>query len=200
MTLRLGVLISGRGSNLEAVLKAIKSGEVDARVAVVVSNNPDAAGLAIAREYGAEAVGIDPNGYPNRSDYEAAVVERLNAHQVEWIVLAGYMKLVGKTLLHAFPNRMINIHPSLLPAFKGLDAQTQALDAGVKESGCTVHIVTLKMDDGPILGQVSVPVLPGDTLDTLSQRILVEEHWLLPRVIQAISTGALGDQIHRILG
>jgi phosphoribosylglycinamide formyltransferase 1 len=193
VTLTLGVLISGRGSNLEAVLGAIKAGHVDARVAVVVSNNPDAAGLAIARQYGAEAVGIDPKAYLDRSDYESTVVETLRSHHVEWVVLAGYMKLVGKTLLDAFPDRMINIHPSLLPAFKGLDAQKQALDAGVKEAGCSVHIVTRKMDDGPILGQVAVPVLTGDTVETLSQRILVEEHRLLPRVIGEISAGgALG--------
>lgn len=187
MTLALGVLISGRGSNLEAVLAAIKAGQLDARVAVVLSNNPDAKGLDVAREYGITAIVVDPQLYPDRLRYELEVVAHLKSHQVDWVVLAGYMKLVGKTLLAAYKNRMINIHPSLLPEYKGLDAQKQALEAGATHSGCTVHIVTSKMDDGPILGQVTVPVLENDTVETLSHRILVEEHQLLPRVIQKLS-------------
>ncbi len=183
MTIVLGVLISGRGSNLDALLNA----SVDARVAVVISNNPEAGGLAIATHHGIDAIAISPADYPDRAAYEAVIVATLQRYGVEWVVLAGYMKLVGNTMIRAYPNRMINIHPSLLPAFKGLDAQAQALAAGVSESGCTVHIVTAKMDDGPILGQARVPVLPDDTVERLTQRILAEEHRLLPSIIQQIA-------------
>lgn len=189
MTLKLGVLISGRGSNLLAILASIHRGEVTARVSVVISNNPLAPGLELARAHGVTAITVDPSDYDDRATYEYEVVNVLLTHGVQWVVLAGYMKLLGKTLLGAFKRRIINIHPSLLPSFKGLDAQRQALEYGVKIAGCTVHVVTAKMDDGPILDQAAVPVLPDDTVATLSARILAEEHRLLPKVIQLIASG-----------
>lgn len=187
MTLRLGVLISGRGSNFQAIATEIQSGDLDASIGVVISNEGNAPGLDLAGKMGIPAIGIDPQRFDSRDAYEAEVVAQLRAHEVEWVVLAGYMKLVGRTLLNAFKHRIINIHPSLLPSFKGLDAQKQALEYGVKVSGCTVHIVTAKMDDGPILGQRVVPVFEDDTVDSLTQRILVQEHQLLPEVIQSIA-------------
>ena len=187
MTLCLGVLISGRGSNFQAIVAAINAGTIDATIGVVISNNPSAAGLKLAEDMGVPAVGIDPAHFADRASYEASVVDVLQSHHVHWIVLAGYMKLVGRALLGAYPNQIINIHPSLLPAFKGLDAQQQALDAGATVTGCTVHIVTRKMDDGPVLGQRTVPIRQDDTLASLTQRILVEEHQLLPEVIRSIA-------------
>lgn len=191
MTLQLGVLISGRGSNLVAVSDAIDAGRLDAKIRVVVTNNPDAPGIVWAQTRGIPAVVVRPNGFENRAQYEQSIVESLLSNGVDWVLLAGYMKLVGKTLLSRFKNKMVNIHPSLLPLYKGLEAQKQALDAGATESGCTVHLVNLKMDDGPILGQRRVPVVPGDTVATLSDRILVQEHQLLPEVLQSIALGSM---------
>ncbi len=184
MTLKLGVLISGRGSNLHAIVQRCTL----ARVSIVISNVADAGGLEIAAKNGIPHVVVDPNDFANRAAYEAKLIDIFFHYEVDLIVLAGYMKLVGKTLISAFKNQIINIHPSLLPQFKGLDAQAQALKAGAPESGCTVHIVTPQMDDGPILGQRRVSIFPDDTVESLSARILTQEHQLLPEIIDGLAT------------
>jgi phosphoribosylglycinamide formyltransferase-1 len=188
-TRRLAVLISGRGSNLQSIIDAIRSGSLDAEIAVVVSNRPDAAGLLRAREAGIEAISISPRGYKSRDDYDRAIVELLRARNVGLVCLAGFMRLVGAPLLEAFPNRILNIHPSLLPAFPGLDAQRQALEHGVRVTGATVHLVNRDLDAGPIVLQAPVPVLEDDTVDSLSARVLVEEHRLYPEAIRLVLEG-----------
>src|SRR5262245_56570624 len=168
---RLGVLISGRGSNLQAIIDAIQSGRLQATIAIVVSNRADAPGLFHARAAGIDAVYLNPRDYRDRFAYDHAVVEALQARDVGLVCLAGFMRLVGAPLLEAFPNRILNIHPSLLPAFPGLDAQRQALEHGVRISGATVHLVNADLDAGPIVLQRAVPVLPDDTVGTLSEQI-----------------------------
>ena len=186
---RLGVLISGRGSNLQSIVTAIQSQRLDASIGVVVSNRADAHGLARARDAGIEAVYLNPRDYSNRDTYDRAVVDVLHAREVSLVCLAGFMRLVGRPLLDAFPNRILNIHPSLLPAFRGLDAQRQALEHGVRITGATVHLVTADLDDGPIVVQAPVPVFDDDTVETLSARILVEEHRIYPEAIATILDG-----------
>ena len=190
MSRRLGVLISGRGSNLRAIAGAIRSGELDADIAVVVSNRPEAAGLAFARSEGIATAVLRSGDYPDRDAYDEAVADALRARHVDLVCLAGFMRLVGRPLLDAFPNRILNIHPSLLPAFPGLDAQTQAVAYGVRVSGATVHIVTPELDGGPIVLQSAVPVLDDDTAESLAARILVEEHKLYPAAIRLVLHGA----------
>lgn len=189
MTRRLGVLISGRGSNLAAIIDAIAVGTLDATIAVVISNRPEAAGLAKARAAGLETLALRPRDFGGPDAYDSAIAAALTDRHVSVVCLAGYMRLVGAPLLDAFPNRMLNVHPSLLPAFPGLDAQAQALAHGVKVSGATVHLVTAGLDDGPIIVQAAVPVLPSDTVDSLSARILVEEHQLYPAAIGIVLDG-----------
>ena len=191
---RIGVLISGRGSNLQAIIDAIADGRLPATIAVVVSNREDAAGLARARDAGVEAMALRPRDYADRDAYDRALVEILVARGVELVCLAGYMRLVGPPLLDAFANRILNIHPSLLPAFPGLDAQRQALEHGVHVSGATVHLVTSTLDDGPIVAQAAVPVFVDDTVDTLSARILIEEHRIYPEAIAIVLAG--GWHVH----
>jgi phosphoribosylglycinamide formyltransferase 1 len=186
---QLGVLISGRGSNLQSIVEAIGRGELEARIAVVVSNRAQAPGLDRARAAGIEAVYLDPKRYADRLSYDRAIVETLQHHGVDLVCLAGFMRLVGQPLLDAFPERILNIHPSLLPSFPGLDAQRQALDHGVRVSGATVHLVTAELDGGPILLQTAVPVFDGDTVASLSARILIEEHRLYPDAIRLVLTG-----------
>jgi phosphoribosylglycinamide formyltransferase-1 len=186
---RLAVLISGRGSNLRAIVEAIERGSLDATVAVVLSNRPAAAGLAWARERGLETVCLEPRGFGSREAYDAAVRDLVRARDASLVCLAGFMRLVGAPLLEGFPQRILNIHPSLLPSFPGLDAQRQALAHGVRLAGATVHLVTDELDGGPIVLQAAVPVLDGDTVDTLSARILVEEHRLYPEAIQIVLDG-----------
>jgi phosphoribosylglycinamide formyltransferase 1 len=186
---RLAVLISGRGSNLQSIIDAIGTGSLEATIAVVVSNRSDAAGLLRAREAGIEALCLDPRDYPDRTAYDRAIVDVLKARNVGLICLAGFMRLVRAPLLEAFPNAILNIHPSLLPAFPGVDAQVQALTHGVKVSGATVHLVTRELDNGPIVAQSSVPVLDDDTRDTLAARILIEEHKLYPDAIRTVLDG-----------
>jgi phosphoribosylglycinamide formyltransferase-1 len=180
----IGVLISGRGSNLQAIIDAIAAGRLAARIAVVVSNKPAVQGLERARAAGIEAVHLSPRDYPDRTAYDQAVAALLAARGVEVVCLAGFMRLVGQPLLDAFPNRILNIHPSLLPAFPGLDAQRQALEHGVRITGVTAHVVNAGLDDGPIVLQAAVPVVDGDTFDTLEARILAEEHRLYPEAIR----------------
>jgi phosphoribosylglycinamide formyltransferase 1 len=186
---RIGVLISGRGSNLQSMIDAIAAGRLNATIAVVVANRSDAAGLQRARAAGIETLCLSPRDYLDRLAYDQAIVDHLRTRDVRLICLAGFMRLVGAALLEAFPNRILNIHPSLLPAFPGLDAQRQALEHGVRVSGATVHFVASELDSGPIVLQAAVPVLDTDTVETLSARILVEEHRLYPEAIQIVLDG-----------
>jgi phosphoribosylglycinamide formyltransferase-1 len=187
---RIAVLISGRGSNLQAILDAIAAGRLDATIAIVVSSRADAPGLTRARAVGIETQCLLPAEYADRDAYDRAIVEALRARAVNVVCLAGYMRLIGGRLLEAFPNRILNIHPSLLPAFPGLDAQRQALEHGVRVSGASVHLVTDGLDDGPIVLQAAVPVLDNDTVETLSARILAEEHRIFPEAIRLVLDGA----------
>ena len=193
--LRLGVLVSGRGSNLQAIMNEIEAGTVKAEIAVVISNKQGVPALERAERHGLTTVFLDPKSVadtPNpRQAYDQKLLETLQHHQVQLVVLAGYMKIVTSVLIDSYESRIMNIHPALLPSFPGLDAQRQALDHGVKVSGCTVHFVTEGMDTGPIILQRAVPVEEGDTADTLSERILKEEHGLLPRAIQLFAEGRL---------
>jgi phosphoribosylglycinamide formyltransferase-1 len=186
---RIGVLVSGRGSNLQAMIEAIDVGRLKATVAVVISDRSAAAGLARARDAGIEAVHLSPREYDSREGYDAALAGGLAARGVELVCLAGFMRLIGPPLLEAFPERILNIHPSLLPAFPGLNAQRQALEHGVRISGATVHLVTSELDGGPIVLQAAVPVLDDDTVETLSARILIEEHRLYPDAIARVLDG-----------
>jgi phosphoribosylglycinamide formyltransferase 1 len=188
VTARLGVLISGRGSNLQSIIEAVHSGVLAASVSVVISNRAAAGGLERARLAGIETLALSPRAFADRDDYDAALARELLDRQVDLVCLAGFMRLVGRPLIDAFPNRILNIHPSLLPAFPGLAAQQQALQHGVRISGATVHLVTAELDGGPIVVQAAVPVLGGDTVDTLSARILVEEHRLYPEAIRRVLT------------
>lgn len=174
--MRLAVLLSGRGSNFQAIHEAIERGELEASIVCVVSNRPDAPGIIRAREYGYETHVLDHKTFANRAAHEAEVLRVLDAARPDYIVLAGYMRLLSAAFVERYRNRILNIHPSLLPAFPGVDAQAQALKHGVKISGCTVHLVDENLDAGPILVQRAVPVLPTDTVETLSARILEEEH------------------------
>ena len=189
MNRRLGVLISGRGSNLQALIDAIREGRLDATIACVISNRDDAAGLERARAAGIETLVISHRGWPTRDDHDRAIVKELKTRDVALICLAGYMRLVGAPLLEAFPNAVLNIHPSLLPAFPGVDAQRQAIAHGVKVSGVTVHLVTAELDGGPIILQRTVPILEGDTDQTLSARILAEEHHAYPEAVGIVLGG-----------
>jgi phosphoribosylglycinamide formyltransferase-1 len=186
---RLGVLISGRGSNLRSLIDAIGDGRLDATIAVVISNRPEAPGLEIARRAGVNALCIDHRLSSSREEHDRAVARELRAHDVGLVCLAGYMRLVGTLLLEAYPNAILNIHPSLLPAFPGVDAQRQALDHGVKVTGATVHLVTAELDGGPIVVQRTVPVLEDDTPATLASRVLAEEHRAYPEAVRLILAG-----------
>lgn len=183
---RLAILISGRGSNLQSIVDAVGSSQLSAEIAVVISSRRDAAGLMRAKEAGIEAMWVNPRDYADRDAYDRALVNILRDREVGLVCLAGFMRLVGDPLLRAFPNRILNIHPSLLPAFPGLEAQRQALEHGVRITGATVHIVNSELDNGPIVLQASVPVLDDDTVETLSARILVEEHRIYPEAIRLI--------------
>ncbi len=183
---RIGVLISGRGSNLQAIIDAVASGRLDAELAVVISNKPDAPGLERAARAGVETLVMRHTDYPSREAFDLAMVSELRRRSVGLVCLAGFMRLLSAAFVEAFPNRVLNIHPSLLPAFPGLDAQRQAWVHGVAVSGATVHIVTPELDDGPIVRQATVPVEPGDTPETLAARILIEEHRIYPEAIAAV--------------
>jgi phosphoribosylglycinamide formyltransferase-1 len=191
MPLDLGVLISGRGSNLQAIFDAIATGELDARVRLVISNRPGVQGLARAEAVGVPTCVVNHKDYESRQAFDAAMVETLRRAGASWIVLAGFMRIVTPVLLDAFPHRVINIHPSLLPAFPGVAAQAAALAHGVRIAGCTVHLVDAGTDTGPILGQAAVPVFDDDTEASLSERILQREHELLVHVLSAIAQDKL---------
>jgi phosphoribosylglycinamide formyltransferase-1 len=185
----LGILISGRGSNLQAIIDAIGDGRLDATIAVVISNQADAQGLARARDAGIETLVMPHTAHASREDYDRAIVAELRKRQVELVCLAGFMRLLSPVFIGAFPGRILNIHPSLLPAFPGTDAQRQAIEAGVAQSGATVHFVNEALDAGPVVLQRDVPVLPGDTRDTLAARILAVEHQLYPDAIARVLDG-----------
>jgi phosphoribosylglycinamide formyltransferase-1 len=187
--MQLGVLVSGTGSNLQAILDAVAEKRLDARIAVVVSNVPDAGGLARAKAAGVETVVVDHRAYADRGAFDAALVEVLRARGVDVVVLAGFMRLVTDVLLGAFPMRVVNVHPSLLPAFPGVHSQKQAFDYGVRVAGCTVHFVDGGTDTGPIIAQAAVPVEDGDDEEALRRRILAREHALLPQVLQWMAEG-----------
>jgi phosphoribosylglycinamide formyltransferase 1 len=185
----LGLLASGRGSNLQALLTAQEEGRLRARVAVVISDREESAALGRARHHGVPAVFVEPGTTKARlpRPVEESILGLLREHQVNGIVLAGFFRIVGSTLLETFPERVINIHPSLLPSFPGLHAQRQALEHGVKVTGCTVHLVTAGVDEGPILTQAAVPVLDGDTEESLSDRILEQEHRILVEAVNRMA-------------
>ena len=185
----LGVLISGRGSNLRALIESIETGRLAARIALVISNRAQAAGLALARDAGIETMTLDHRQFASRDDFDERLAAELRARGVNLVCLAGFMRLVGSRLLTAFPDAVLNIHPSLLPAFPGVNAQQQALDHGVKLTGATVHLVTPELDAGPILVQASVPVREDDTVESLSARILVEEHRIYPEAVRLMLGG-----------
>jgi phosphoribosylglycinamide formyltransferase-1 len=182
----IAVLISGRGSNLRALIEAERAGRLGGHIAVVISNRPEAAGLAYARQAGIETLVLRHGDYSSREAYDGALVEALRRRGVALVCLAGFMRLVSGVLCDAFPNRLLNIHPSLLPAFPGPEAQGQALRHGVKVSGATVHFVTPELDAGPIVLQEAVPVLDDDTVDTLTARILAVEHRLYPEAVRLL--------------
>jgi len=188
MNQRLGILLSGRGSNFLAIAEAIASGRLDAEIAVVISNRQDAAGIGLARERGVNAR-VLPSAGLDREIYDRQLVAELEKNDVGLVCLAGYMRILSGYFIHRFPMRILNIHPSLLPAFPGLDAQHQALEHGVKFSGCTVHFVDGGLDSGPILKQAVVPVRDDDTAESLSARILEQEHRIYSEAIALVLSG-----------
>jgi len=195
---RLGILLSGRGSNLGAIAENVAAGRLEAEIAAVISNRPEARGLEIARERALPAVVIPSKGVP-REEYDVQVVAELRNRGVELVCLAGFMRLLTAEFCRAFPLRILNVHPSLLPAFPGLEAQKQALEHGVKISGCTVHFVDERLDAGPIVLQASVPVLDTDTADTLAARILKEEHRIYSQAIRIVLSGRWRIEGRRVI-
>ena len=187
--LKLGILISGRGSNMMSIIDACRDASFPADVALVISNRTEAAGLERARNAGIEAIAIDHKAYDGREPFEDAMTAALEAAGVQLVVNAGFMRIVTEKFVKHWLGRNINIHPSLLPSFPGIHVHEQALKAGVKISGCTVHYVTAELDGGPIIGQAAVPVMEDDTPDTLAARILVEEHTLYPLCVRMIAEG-----------
>jgi phosphoribosylglycinamide formyltransferase-1 len=193
LTPRVGILISGRGSNMAALLRAARSPAYPATIALVVCNQPDAPGIALATEACVPVAVVDHRRFgKDRAAHEAAIDSALREAGVQFVCLAGYMRLLTPFLVTAWQGRMLNVHPSLLPAFPGLHTHARALAAGVKLHGCTVHLVTETMDEGPILAQAAVPVLPGDTEDSLAERVLVQEHRIYPAALAAFATGQPG--------
>ncbi len=181
--LRLGVLASGSGSNFEAIAQAIASQTLNAQIQVLIYNKPKAKAAERAAQYHVPAVLLNHRHYPHREDLDGEIVKIFKAHNVQWVIMAGWMRIVTAVLLDAYPNRVLNIHPSLLPSFPGIHGVEQALAAGVKITGCTVHFAALAVDSGPIIMQAAVPILPGDTAETLHSRIQIQEHRIYPEAI-----------------
>jgi phosphoribosylglycinamide formyltransferase 1 len=200
---RLGILLSGRGSNLQAVIDAIEAGTLSATIAVVISNKRDAAGIERARKHGVPDVFLDAKPFAGQPDsreaYDRVLLDLLRKHEVELVLLAGYMKIVTPVLVKAYEHRMMNIHPSLLPSFPGLDVQKKAIDHGCKIAGCTVHFVTEGVDEGPIIIQAAVPIHETDTPETLAARILEQEHRIYPRAVQLYAEGRLRVEGRRVV-
>ncbi len=196
---KLAVLVSGRGSNLQAIIDNIEKGALSAELAVVISDQADAYALERARKHNIPALHLSGKGYRSkRDDYDALLVKELQKRNVELVCLAGFMRIITPTLIKAFPNRILNIHPSLLPSFPGLHVQKKAIEHGAKFSGCTVHFVDEGMDTGPIIIQAVVPVLDKDTEDSLSERILKQEHKVYSRAIQLYAEGRLTMKGRRV--
>ena len=195
---RLGILLSGRGSNFEAIADSVAAGRIGATIAVVISNRPEARGLEVARERGISAVSIPSKGL-DREIYDRMVVAELRRREADLVCLAGFMRLLSAYFVREFPLRILNIHPSLLPAFPGLDAQHQALEHGVKVSGCTVHFVDEFLDHGPIVVQTPVPVRDDDSAETLSARILREEHRIYTEAINIVLSGRWRVEGRRVI-
>jgi len=194
---RLGILLSGRGSNFEAIADNVAAGSIDAEVAVVISNRPEAPGLVAARRRGLNAVSLPSRGL-DREIYDRMLADELQKNAVDLVCLAGFMRLLSAGFIRHFPNRILNIHPSLLPAFPGLDAQHQALEHGVKLAGCTAHFVDEQLDAGPIIVQAAVPVRDDDTVETLSARILAEEHRIYSEAIRIVLSGRYSVEGRRV--
>lgn len=197
--LKIGVLASGGGTNLQAIMDAVEDGRLDAEVKVVVSDNPGAYALKRAESRSIPAVAVERKGFPTRAAFDAELVSVLKAHEVELVVLAGFMRILSGGFIKAFPMRVMNIHPALLPSFAGLDVQKAAIEHGVRFSGCTVHFVDEGCDTGPIIIQAVVPVLEGDTVEALSKRILKEEHRIYPQAIQLFAEGRLTVSGRRVV-
>jgi phosphoribosylglycinamide formyltransferase-1 len=198
--IRIGVLVSGRGSNLQAIIDTIEHGALAAEIAVVISDQAGAFALERARKHNIPAVHVSAGGYRGkREEYDALLVQELRKRSADLVILAGFMRVISKVMVGAFPNRIMNIHPALLPSFPGLHVQKAAIEHGVKFSGCTVHFVDEGMDTGPIIIQAVVPVLDGDTEDTLAARILKQEHRIFPRAIQLFAEGRLRVEGRRVL-
>ncbi len=185
------ILISGRGSNMQAIIDEMQAGRLPIRIAAVISNNPSAAGLERARAVGIKTEVVDHRNFPTRTAFELGLMAAIDAHAPRLVVLAGFMRILGTDFIEHYRGRMINIHPSLLPAFPGLDTHARALQSGMTEHGATVHFVTDEVDGGPIIAQAVVPVLPDDTAESLGSRVLKEEHRLYPRVIRWFVEGRL---------
>jgi phosphoribosylglycinamide formyltransferase-1 len=198
MKKRLGILLSGRGSNFEAIADSVAAGNLDAEIAVVIGNRPEARGLEVARQCGLNAMCIPSRGL-DRNIYDAILTDALKKHAVDLVCLAGFMRLLSAGFIREFPGRILNIHPSLLPSFAGLDAQYQALQHGAKITGCTVHFVDEYLDAGPIVEQAAVPVLDDDTVETLSARILREEHRIYTEAIRLVLSGLWRIEGRRVL-
>jgi len=195
---RIAVFLSGRGSNFMAIREAVHRGEVDADIGLVLSNKADAPGLAKAREWGLETLFLDPKLFASREEYDRAIVREVERRRIDLICLAGYMRVLTPGLCDAFKNRILNIHPALLPSFPGLHVQQKAIDWGVRFSGCTVHFVSAEVDMGPIILQAAVPVLQEDTEDTLAARILIEEHKIYPAAVRLYFQGRLEVRGRRV--
>ncbi len=185
------ILISGSGTNLQAFIDAANGDDSALDIGVVFSNNPNAYGLKRAQKAGIPTACIAHGDYPDRDTFDAAVIEALDHHQPELIILAGFMRILTEGFVSQWEERMLNIHPSLLPKYKGLHTHARALEAGDSEAGCSVHLVTASLDDGPVLGQAHVPILANDTADTLAARVLVQEHILYPAVLRRFAAGDL---------
>jgi phosphoribosylglycinamide formyltransferase 1 len=200
--LRVAVLASGRGSNLQAIIDSIEANLVQATIVAVISNKKDAVALERARKHGLKDLFVDPKPFAGQPDsreaYDRALLAILQQHDVELVLLAGYMKIVTAVLVNAYANRMMNIHPSLLPSFPGLDVQKKAIEWGCKLAGCTVHLVTEGVDEGPIILQAAVPILDDDSPEALAARILVQEHKLYPRAVQLFAEGRLRVEGRRV--
>ena len=188
--MRVAILISGGGSNMVALVRAMQSGDVPATPALVLANDATAGGLEKAQQIGVPTAVVDHRDFPDRESFEDAIQHELDAHDVELVCLAGFMRVLTEGFTARWEGRMLNIHPSLLPKYRGLNTHARALEAGDTEAGCTVHLVTAELDDGPILGQARVPVKPGDTPEALAARVLVEEHKLYPATLRAFIQGA----------
>ena len=198
MSLPVAVLISGRGSNMHALLKACASPDFPAYIALVISNKNDAHGIDIANDYGIKTEVISHNDYDNRTAFEAALSQCLTVNGIKMVCLAGFMRLLGRDFVQEWYGRLINIHPSLLPSFKGLNTHARALEKGVKLHGCTVHFVSPEMDEGPIIGQAAVPVYGHDTPDTLGTRVLEAEHKLYPACLESLALGQVALKNDRV--